>query len=98
MQYRAGFAGKPEWVFPEQLSHPKGIFHYRVLAQGAQLSFVSGDYHYDLYEPLKGDASIWVSKGEVTKTKPTINCRTWTDTLTLTSTINRFKALGINDD
>lgn len=94
MQYRAGPPGKPEFVFPSKLVSPKGFFHYSLLAQGAQLSFTQGQYEYNLTEPLKGNASIWVLKGDE-KAKLAVSCQKWSDTLTLTSTLDRFKSIGI---
>jgi hypothetical protein len=94
MQYRAGRVGKPEFIFPSELVSPRGLFHYQLLAQGAQLSFKHGQYQYDLTEPLKGNAAIWVSKGDE-NTWLAVNCQKWSDTLTLTSTLDRFKSIGI---
>lgn len=94
MQYRAGTIGAPEFVFPSARVHPKGPFHYSLLAQGAQLSFENGAYQYDLTEPLKGNATIWVTKqGE--NAKLAVNCQRWSDTLTLTSTLERFESIGL---
>ncbi len=94
MQYRAGPIGNPEFVYPNKPVSPRGIFHYRLLAHGAQLTFTQGAYQYDLTEQLKGNASIWVSKGDE-KTKLAVLCQTWSDTLTLTTTLDRFKSIGV---
>jgi hypothetical protein len=95
MQYRAGRPGKaPEFVYPSQLVSPKGFFQFGLLAQGAQLSFTSGKYLYEINELLKTDTIIYVSKdGKYVGNE--ITCHPSSETLTLTTTMNRFKLLGI---
>jgi hypothetical protein len=97
LQYRAGPVGKPEFVFPKTPVGPKEVFHFTLLAQGAQLSFTNGGYRYDISEPLKGNTSIWIAKGDG-PAKQAVSCRLSSDTLTLTTTINLFKSVGIYDE
>lgn len=93
MQYRAGKLSKTEFTFPEQLKHPKDIFRLNLLARGASFSFSNGAYEYNIYEPLGGPTLIDVSKGD--NPLASITCSSATDTLTLTTTMNRFRLFGI---
>jgi hypothetical protein len=93
MQYRAGSKGKIEFVYPAQRGAPAGKFRFSLLAKGAQLSFQNGEFMYEITEPLIGTPQILVSRKNVNLT--IIECQDHSDALTLTTTINRFKSLGI---
>ena len=93
MQYRAGTHGKVEFVYPKQRMLPVGKFKLVLLARGAQLSFQNGEFTYEIVEPLVGTSQIWVGKND--KSVSSIECLNHSDSLTLTNTQSRFKALGI---
>jgi hypothetical protein len=94
MQYRAGSGGRPEFKFPGQLIHPKGAFELSLLAKGTMLHFRNGTFSYEIYQPLMGRAWIAVA-GENQKESADIQCKRDSDTLNLTSTIDRFRSIGI---
>jgi hypothetical protein len=94
MQYRAGLNGKAEFVFPRERLVPVGHFRFRLLARGAQLTFENGGFTYEIVEPLIGKTTIWVSRGNGSS-QAAQECQNFTDSLTLTTTQNRFKSLGI---
>jgi hypothetical protein len=94
MQYRAGSNGKMQFVYPSQRVPPAGKFRFSLLARGAQLSFQNGEFTYEITEPLIGKTEIWVSQGSGGAVL-SAECRNFTESLTLTTTQNRFKALGI---
>lgn len=94
MQYRAGSNGKAEFVFPSQRLVPIGQFKFGLLARGAQLTFQNGGFTYEIVEPLIGKTTIWVSQGNGGATQAA-ECQNFTESLTLTTTQNRFKSLGI---
>lgn len=93
LQYRAGRNSRREFAFPDPPAHPKGRFLLRLAPRGAALSFSNGDYEYWIYEPLAGSTTIEVSKSGAAI--GTVTCGWSSDTLTLTETQNRFRALGI---
>jgi hypothetical protein len=93
MQYRAGSGGKVDFRFPEALELPKGNFELVLMARGTVLVFKNGQVTYEISQPLAGSASILVTREG--RQGDEIPCRRDSDTLTLTSTIDRFKALGI---
>lgn len=93
MQYRAGTMSAIELSYPEGFRHPKGAFAYSLLAKGASLEFENKGYQYAIYEPLMGAPSIVVS--QASRELASIQCDTSTDTLTLTTTIDQLKAVGI---
>ena len=93
MQYRAGSNGKVEFVYPKRRMLPTGKFKFVLLARGAQLSFQNDEFTYEIVEPLIGTPQIWVSQKD--KSLSSIECLNHSDFLTLTTTQNRFKALGI---
>jgi len=93
MQYRVGKPSAIEFSFPEDLKHPRGVFEFSVLAKGVSLAFENKGFEYGVYESVMGGATIVVSqKG---RELSTIQCDTSTETLTLTTTINQMKAVGI---
>ena len=94
MQYRAGSASKTEFVFPERLAHPKGNFRLVLQAKGVMFSFSNAGYEYAIYEPLAGSTHIDVANGQGTQVAD-VTCNSATDTLTLTSTMERYERLGI---
>lgn len=94
MQYRAGRTSRTEFVFPERLVHPKGNFRLGLLAKGAMLSFSNGSYESAIQEPLAGSTHIDVAKGQG-PSATAVTCTLATDTLTLTTTMERFRLLGI---
>src|SRR6478735_6945029 len=89
MQYRAGAQGKADFQFPDSASHPRGNFELRMTAKGTVLTFQNARTTYEIYEAARGGATISVtSEG---KARVDIPCRSDSDTLTLTSTIDQFK-------
>ncbi|WP_185546077.1 hypothetical protein [Variovorax sp. KBW07] len=94
MQYRAGKASKTEFVFPERREHPKGNFRLALQPRGVVLNFSNAGYAYAIYEPLTGSTRIDVANAQGTQVAD-IACSSATDTLTLTTTMQRFERLGI---
>lgn len=94
MQYRAGRGSKTEFVFPERREHPKGHFRLALQAKGVMFSFSNAGYEYAIYEPLAGSTHIDVANSQGTQVAD-VTCDSATDTLTLTTTMERFKGLGI---
>lgn len=94
MQYRAGTASKTEFVFPEQRVHPKGNFRLALQAKGVVFSFSNAGYEYAIHEPLAGATHIDVANSQGTQVAD-VTCSSATDTLTLTTTMERFERLGI---
>jgi len=92
MQYRAGAAGKAVFRFPEPASPPRGNFELGMTAKGTVLTFQNSGTTYEIYEAAAGGASISVTPEG--KASVDIPCKSASDTLTLTSTIDRFKRLG----
>lgn len=93
MQYRAG-NGKAEFIYPKRRIAPPGKFQFNLLPRGAQLSFHNGEFTYEIVEPLIGKPQIWVSH-ENGSPVLAAECQNHSDSLTLTTTQNRFKSLGI---
>jgi hypothetical protein len=94
MQYRAGSKGRVDFAYPARERGPLGVFELGLLAKGTRLSFQNGPVLYEIYQPLAGRASIDVTRpgqGSVTAAQ----CVSDSDTLSLTSTMRRFQALGI---
>jgi hypothetical protein len=94
MQYRAGKTSKTEFVFPERLAHPKGNFRLVLQAKGVMLSFSNAGYEYAIHEPLGGSTHIDVANSKGAHVAD-VECNLATDTLTLTTTMQRFERLGI---
>ena len=95
MQYRAAKGSEIEFRHPEDRRHPKGVFVFSMIRNGTTLEFENEGYRYVVYEFVKGRARIDVSKGG--KELASIECDTSSDTLTLTTTIDRMEEVGIND-
>ena len=93
MQYRVGNVGAVEFSYPEALKHPKSAFRFSLLAKGASLAFENAGYDYSIYEPLMGRTTINVRKND--RDLSTFECESATETLTLTTTINRMEDWGI---
>lgn len=93
LQYRAGTEKDIAFRFPDKALHPNGYFEFELLARGASLSFSNGDYTYSILESLMGESTIEVEKAG--RLLSTVTCQAWTDSLTLTETINLFDRLGI---
>jgi hypothetical protein len=93
MQYRAGTRSAIEFRYPETLRHPRGVFVFSILGNGASLSFENGGFQYLIHEPLLSGATITVSRAG--RERATVRCATSTETLTLTTTINQLRAVGI---
>lgn len=93
MQYRAGTSSKTEFTFPEHSEQPKGYFRLGLLPRGARLTFSNAGYEYAIYEPLIGPTLIDVVKSQ--SPVALVTCSSATDTLTLTTTQERFRLLGI---
>jgi hypothetical protein len=96
MQYRAGSKGKVEFAYPKQRVAPAGKFRFSLLPRGAQLLFQDGEFTYEIVEPLIGTPRIWVSR-EDRRLILAAECQNHSNALTLTTTQNRFKHLGIYD-
>lgn len=96
MQYRAGLNGKVEFVFPSRRVVPAGYFKFSLLARGAELTFRNGEFIYEIVEPLIGKTGIWVARGNGGAIQAA-ECQNFTESLTLTTTQNRFKSLGIHE-
>lgn len=94
MQYRAGKASKTEFVFPERLEHPKGNFRLVLQAKGVMLNFSNAGYEYAIHEPLAGSTHIDVVDSRGARVAD-VMCLSATETLTLTTTMQRFERLGI---
>lgn len=92
MQYRASSGGKQTFQFPELQKHPQGHFELSMTAKGTVLTFRNANTTYEIFQPAAGRARILVTR----EGKPSVDvpCRNDSDTLALTSTINRFKMLG----
>lgn len=82
-----------EFSYPEDFRHPRGVFVYSLLAKGASLEFENKGVQYVVYEPLMGGTTINVSRAS--RELASIQCDTATDTLTLTTTIDQLKSVGI---
>lgn len=93
MQYRAGKTSKTGFVFPERLEHPKNYLRLDLLAKGASSSFSNVGYENTIYEQLIGPTAIDVIEGQ--NPVASVLCKSTTDTLTLTTTQERFRLLGI---
>lgn len=94
MQYRAGSKNKVEFVYPKQRIAPAGKFLFSLLPRGAQISFQNGEFTYEIVEPLIGTPQIIVSRGNGSPVLAA-DCQNHSESLTLTTTQNRFKGLGI---
>lgn len=94
MQYRVGINKKLEFVYPLERVPPVGKFRFNLLARAAQLTFQNDEFTYTITEPLAGKTEIWVSQANAGFTR-VVECRNFTDSLTLTTIQNRFKRLGI---
>ena len=94
MQYRVGSNGKAEFMVPSQRLVPVGHFKFGLLARGAQLTFQNGEFTYEIVEPLIGKTTIWVLPRNGSAIQAA-ECQNSTESLTLTTTLNRFKSLGI---
>lgn len=94
MQYRAGKIGKPEFIFPTKQVHPKGQFTSELLPRAVSLSFKNLDYEYNITEPLTGQTTISVNRGD--KPLADIECINSTYTLTETKTLKLFDKVGIS--
>lgn len=95
MQYRAGSKANRELTFPKDFLHPKGIFTHQLLARGAILSFENEGFVYTISEPLAGRTTIGVTNRG--RSVATIDCGNSTETLTLTTTIDRLREVGIHE-
>jgi hypothetical protein len=94
MQYRAGSKGRADFAYPAQKRGPRGVFELELLAKGTRLWFENGPVLYEIYQPLAGGASIAVTaRGQSPVTA--VRCVSDSDTLNLTSTMQRFETLGI---
>ena len=93
LQYRVIRSGKIEFQYPSANAHPRGVFRLALLPRGASLSFTDAAHEYGIYEPLAGQTTIDVSKGG--KGVASVTCTKSSDTLTLTSTQDLFKEIGI---
>lgn len=95
MQYRVYQRATQEFAYPATPQHPKGLFKLNLLPRGAALQFKNEAYVYVISEPLAGATKISVRKGS--QHLASVNCTDYSDTLTLTSTLNFFATLGIYD-
>ena len=93
MQYRVGYLRKPDFLYPEKPQHPKSFFNFELLNRAARLNFTNVKFHYEITDQLIGESYIDVTKNE--KPVATVTCSDSTQTLTDTTSINLFKAIGI---
>ena len=93
LQYRAIKSGKVEFEYPSAKVHPRGVFQLALLPRGASLFFTSEVHEYSIHEPLAGKTTIDVSKEG--KGVAGIMCAKSSDTLTLTSTLDFFREIGV---
>ena len=93
LQYRASKNGKVEFGYPSAKVHPRGVFRLALLPRGASLFFTSQGHEYSIHEPLAGKTTIDVSKEG--KGIAGIMCAKSSDTLTLTSTLDFFREIGV---
>ena len=93
LQYRAGPFGKPEFLFPARTIPPAGQFTVATLAQAVRVAFSNDGFLYEVFDPLKGEASIVVSRqGRHVADVPCLNS---THSLTDTATLSLLKAAGV---
>jgi hypothetical protein len=93
MQYRAGKSSDIELIYPKDLEHPKGVFVFSIQPRGTSLAFENEGFEYIVYESIMGDTTITVIQAG--RERASIQCDASTETLTLTTTINQLKAVGI---
>jgi hypothetical protein len=95
LQYRVGTPKHIEFVYPSTLRPPAGIFKYDLRHITANIEFENQGYKYVIEENINGVASVEVSRGDTTIAQ--VACRTSTNTLTLTTTMQQFSEMGIRD-
>jgi len=93
LQYRAGVLGKVDFIYPRGLEHPKDYFTFGMLARGTWLAFSNGSYRYWIAEEVTGKPVIEVSKDD--RVLSAIECDDSTYSLTLTSTMDMFRTIGV---
>jgi hypothetical protein len=93
LQYRAGSKTRVELNHPTTQRHPRGYFSFQLMPRGVSVTFTNKGYEYVISEPLAGRTSVNVSKGG--QSLPPIECKSSSESLTLTTTINQFKAVGL---
>ncbi|GAA3965261.1 hypothetical protein [Allohahella marinimesophila] len=95
LQYRAGPATRPDIIYPASQTPATDNFRYQLLNRAAAVHFESAGFQHSIYESINAEASIDVEKDG--KRLLSVRCDSSSNTLTLTSTINEFKAMGIYD-
>jgi hypothetical protein len=94
LQYRAGTTTKAAtFSFPAKRVHPKGHFTAATLPRGVSLSFTHEGRGYWIGESIGSPTTIEVTAEG--KPAHVITCRSATETLSLTTTISRFRSIGI---
>jgi hypothetical protein len=86
---------KIEFEYPSPPEHPRGLFRLIVGNRATGLLFANGGYEYEISESLAGRAMIDVSKDQ--QSIASITCTTASDTLTLTTTQQKFKEIGLSE-
>lgn len=92
LQYRAGRPNAVEMRFPAIAKPPGQAFNFDLLAHGTSLSFVNGQYTYEIDEDIKGETGILVTGSGKSAT---IRCSDSTASLTLTTTMKFFESIGV---
>lgn len=92
LQYRAGTT-RPEFRYPAALEHPAGRFELRLLPRGVLMRFTNDGVRYVIDEPLAGPTTIDIVRDDAPIAS--ITCRSSSDTLTLTRTLEHFRAAGV---
>lgn len=96
LQYRVGQPSKVEFSYPTTPQHPKGLFHFYLGGRGASLIFSNAGYEYWLGDDVQGKAQINVLQGK--RSVASVACASSsTPSMSNTSTLNKFKAIGIDD-
>jgi hypothetical protein len=93
LQYRVGRKKGADFVFPTERVHPKGHFAAATLPRGVSLSFTHEGRGYWVGESVGSPTTIEVT--EEGRPANVVRCRSATDTLSLTTTITRFRLIGI---
>lgn len=92
LQYRAGTT-RTTFRYPAAPEHPAGRFELHLLPRGVSMRFTNDGVQYAIDEPLAGPTTIDLMRDDAPLAS--ITCRTSSDTLTLTRTLEHFRAAGV---
>jgi hypothetical protein len=95
LQYRVGTKKANEFSFPAEQVHPKGHFSFAVLPRAVSLTFTQEGREHSIGETITGQTTIQITRAG--HAVASIACRSATETLSLTTTIARFRSIGIMD-